>query len=82
MINNNKTFIQVCKFLNGTITRWYYKEGQLVEVTIEHPEGHLSAAEEQNKLNKKLPKTKQRFINPKTGKEISYQRAKELGIIK
>jgi hypothetical protein len=30
----------------------------------------------------KLPKTKRRYINPKTGKEVAYSRAKELGIIK
>ena len=43
---------------------------------------YTSDAEDLKLKNKKLPKTKQRFINPKNGKEVSYQRAKELGIIK
>jgi hypothetical protein len=30
---------------------------------------------------KSLPKTKQKYLNPKTGKEVGYVRAKNLGLI-
>ena len=53
-----------------------------MSVSIHYPKNYTSDAEDLKLKNKKLPKTKQRFINPKNGKEVSYQRAKELGIIK
>lgn len=37
---------------------------------IDHEDGNLS-----------LPKTKRTYFNNKSGKEVSYQRAKQLGII-
>lgn len=33
------------------------------------------------KSKKSLPKTKQKYLNPKTGKEVGYVRAKNLGLI-
>jgi len=31
--------------------------------------------------NAKIPKTKKKYPNPKTGKEVSYARAKTLGLV-
>jgi hypothetical protein len=30
----------------------------------------------------KLPKTKRKYLNPKTGKMVAFGRAKELGLVK
>ena len=68
---------------DGTKQVWQYSTtGDLMSVSIHYPKNYTSDAEDLKLKNKKLPKTKQRFINPKNGKEVSYQRAKELGIIK
>ncbi len=52
------------------------------KVTIDYPKDYTSLEEDRKLKNKKTPKTKRRFINPETGKEVSYQRAKALGITK
>jgi hypothetical protein len=68
---------------DGTKQVWQYSTtGDLMSVSIYYPKNYTSDAEDLKLKNKKLPKSKQRFINPKNGKEVSYQRAKELGIIK
>ena len=71
---------------NGITYVWKYNLEKFsngpYEVEMVYPKGYLTTAEEEALQTKKIPKTKQRFINPKTGKEVSYQRAKELGIIK
>tara|TARA_R110000868_G_scaffold162696_1_gene394145 strand:+ start:208 stop:450 length:243 start_codon:yes stop_codon:yes gene_type:complete len=51
-------------------------------VTIEYPVGYLKEFEESRKGNKDLPKTKQLYTNPATGKEVSYSRARAIGLIK
>lgn len=49
-----------------------------ISVEIFYPPGFISQVE----LEEKLPKTKRRYINPKTGKEVAYSRAVQLGLIK
>jgi hypothetical protein len=47
------------------------------ETTIEYPKGTKSFEQ----IQELLPKTKRKYINPNNGKIVSYQRAKELGIL-
>jgi hypothetical protein len=77
-----KTF----KSIDGVISTWYYEKDRLnlgpFKVEIKYPDNYTSLEEDIKKKNKKVSKTNQRFINPKNGKEISYQRAKTLGLVK
>ena len=77
-----KTF----KSNDGVVSTWYYEKDRLnlgpFKVTIDYPKDWTSQEEDLKKKNKKISKTNQRFINPKNGKEVSYQRAKALGLIK
>jgi len=49
-----------------------------ISVEFFHPPGFISQAE----IEENLPKTKRRYLNPKTGKEVAYFRAVQLGLIK
>lgn len=79
-------FTRTYKTKDGVVSTWYYEKNKmdlgLYKVTIDYPKNYTSLEEDRKLQNKKTPKTKRRFINPKTGKEISYQRAKALGITK
>ena len=44
-------------------------------------EKRVVAKERVARLKKSLLKTKQKYLNPKTGKEVGYVRAKNLGLI-
>ena len=48
------------------------------ETIMEYPKGTKTFEQ----LQEALPKTKRRYLNPLTGKEVAYTRAKELGLIK
>jgi hypothetical protein len=52
-----------------------------IKTTISYPENSKHREKILQEENSKLPLTKQKFWNTATGKEISYQRAKQLGII-
>jgi hypothetical protein len=43
-----------------------------------YPEGWTSDVQ----VEVKLPKTKRKYLNPKTGKMVGFGRAKELGLVK
>ena len=47
------------------------------ETTMEYPKG-IKTFEQ---IQEALPKTKRRYLNPETGKDVAYSRAKELGLI-
>jgi hypothetical protein len=47
------------------------------EITISYPKGTKTFEQ----MQEALPKTKRRYLNPATGKEVAYTRAKELGLI-
>jgi len=53
----------------------------IVKAEFEYPPGYIEAFSKKEKSNNSLPKTKQMFLNPKTGKEVSYYRAKSLGLV-
>jgi hypothetical protein len=55
-----------------------------IEVDVVYPSGYkpiFEKQEEQKTINSKIPLKYQTFLNPKNGKQVSYQRAKQLGII-
>jgi len=53
----------------------------IVKAEFEYPPGYIEAFSKKEKSNNSLPKTKQMFLNPKTGKEVSYYREKSLGLV-
>ena len=64
---------------DGIISVWYYdkkksKTGPYKTIT-KYPTGYNFYPDA------KIPKTKQKYLNPKTGKEVSYARAKALGLV-
>lgn len=69
----------------GIKSTWYWDKTKYpngpYKVTTSYPEGYKSEEEERQLKNKKLPKTQRRYLNPETGKEVSYGRAKQLGLI-
>ncbi len=77
---------KVFKSADGVVSTWYYEKDRLdlgpFKVVIDYPKDYTSLEEDLKKKNKKISKTNQRFINPSNGKEVSYQRAKALGLIK
>jgi hypothetical protein len=77
---------RVYKETTGITHTWYFEKDKLnlgpYKVVVDYPKNYTSEAEDKKQSNKKLPKTKRRFTNPDTGREISYQRAKQLGLVK
>lgn len=78
---------------DGSTSIWEYdtaiKKNGPVSVT-EIPAGHKRQEEitvevtreaNESQEGKKLPKTKMKYLNPATGKEVGYVRAKNLGLI-
>jgi len=47
-----------------------------------YPKEYLEQFNKEVKRQSNLPKTKQMYLNPKTGREVSYFRAKTLGLVK
>ena len=75
----------VCE-LTGIKTTYTYNGESIVsgivKAEFEYPKEYLDEFNKKEKYQKNLPKTKQMFLNPKTGKEVSYYRAKTLGLVK
>ena len=67
---------------DGLIEVWKYdvrkNSNGPYETTIEYPKGTKTFEQ----IQEALPKTKRRYLNPETGKDVAYTRAKELGLIK
>ena len=72
--------------LTGIKTTYTYNGASIVNGIIkaefEYPKEYLDDFAKKEKIKANLPKTKQMFLNPKTGKEVSYYRAKALGLVK
>lgn len=80
-----RQFIRTYKNDDGTIETWSYDldkrlNGPL-EVNIEYPKDWKSPLDIIGEDQRNLPITKRTFLNQSTGKFVSYQRAKQLGII-
>ena len=54
----------------------------MIKAEFEYPKEYLDEFNKKEKRQSSLPKTKQMFLNPKTGKEVGYYRAKNLGLVK
>jgi hypothetical protein len=70
----------------GIKTTYTYRGSSIVtgieKAEFEYPKEYLDEFAKKEKRQSNLPKTKQMFLNPKTGKEVSYYRAKTLGLVK
>lgn len=75
----------VCE-ITGIKTTYTYNGNSIVSGIVraefEYPKEYLDSFSKKEKQQAALPKTKQMFTNPKTGKEVSYYRAKTLGLVK
>jgi len=69
----------------GIITTYTYAGNSIVNGIIkaefEYPKGYLEQFSKKQKCQDNLPKTKRLYLNPATGNEVSYARAKALKII-
>jgi len=78
-----KTF--VCD-ITGIKTTYTYNGASIVsgivKAEFEYPKEYLDDFAKKEKIKNNLPKTKQMFLNPATGKEVGYYRAKNLGLVK
>jgi len=54
----------------------------IIKAEFEYPKEYLDEFNKKEKIKNNLPKTKQMFLNPATGKEVGYYRAKNLGLVK
>ena len=72
--------------ITGIKTTYTYNGASIVNGIIkaefEYPKEYLDDFAKKEKIKNNLPKTKQMFLNPETGKEVGYYRAKNLGLVK
>ena len=70
----------------GIVTTYTYRGTSIVsgieKAEFEYPKEYLDDFAKKEKIKNNLPKTKQMFLNPATGKEVGYYRAKNLGLVK
>jgi len=70
---------------DGTTEVWKYDLTKFskgpIETTTNYPKGWQSPLDIIKGKNKKLPLSKQQFLNPANGKMVAYFRAKQLGLI-
>jgi len=69
----------------GIVTTYTYAGSSIatgiVKAEFEYPKGYLEQFSKKQKHQDNLPKTKRLYLNPATGNEVSYARAKALKII-
>lgn len=69
----------------GIVTTYTYAGNSIVngilKAEFEYPKGYLDQFSKKQKRQDNLPKTKRLYLNPATGNEVSYARAKALKII-
>jgi hypothetical protein len=74
-----KKFVRTYKYPDGCRSEWTYdldkSPGGPIKVEMFYPKDYDELKEED------LPKSKQKYLNPYTGKKVNYQRAKQLGLI-
>lgn len=84
MVKEKLVASYTCESTGITVT-YTYRGSSIVsgieKSELEYPKGYLEQFAKQEKYRTNLPKTKQLFLNPATGKEVSYARAKALKII-
>ncbi len=67
---------------DGSKDIWYYDTEKQLAGPYNVEVGYPRATKVKNVLDDSLPITKRKYLNTKNGKYVSYQRAKQLGIIK
>jgi hypothetical protein len=74
-----RKFVRTYKSSDGCKEEWTYDLDKSpngpIKVEVFYPKNYDEIKEEE------LPKSKQKYLNPYTGKRVNYQRAKQLGII-
>jgi hypothetical protein len=72
--------------VTGIKTTYTYRGSSITSgiesAEFDYPKDYLEQFAKEEKRTKNLPKTKQMYLNPKTGREVSYFRAKTLGLVK
>lgn len=82
MAKITKTF--TCEH-TGIKTTYTYQDSivnGIQSVEIEYPKGYLEKFAKEQKRVDNLPKTKRLYFNPATGKDVSYARARAIGLLK
>jgi hypothetical protein len=72
--------------ITGIKTTYTYR-GKSIASGIEsaefdYPKGYLEQFAKEQKRIDNLPKTRRLYLNPATGKEVSYARARAIGLVK
>jgi hypothetical protein len=72
--------------VTGIKTTYTYRGSSIAsgieKAEFDYPKGYLEQFAKEQKRADNLPKTKKLYFNPATGKEVSYARARAIGLIK
>jgi hypothetical protein len=72
--------------VTGIVTTYTYRGSSITsgmeKAEFEYPKGYLEQFAKQQKMADNLPKTRRLYYNPATGKDVSYARARTLGLLK
>lgn len=72
--------------VTGITTTYTYRGKSIVsgieKAEFDYPKGYLESFSKQQSRADNLPKTKRLYLNPATGKEVSYARARAIGLLK
>lgn len=72
--------------ITGIVTTYTYRADSVTsgieKAEFEYPKGYLEQFAKEQKRQDNLPKTKRLYLNPATGKEVSYARARAIGLLK
>lgn len=72
--------------ITGIVTTYTYRTDSVTsgieKAEFEYPKGYLEQFAKEQKRQDNLPKTKRLYLNPATGKEVSYARARAIGLLK
>lgn len=82
---NKMTSTFTCEH-TGIVTKYTYRGASIAtgieKAEFEYPKGYLEQFAKEQKRTDNLPKTKRLYLNPATGREVSYSRALSLGLLK
>ena len=82
---NKMTSTFTCEH-TGIVTKYTYRGASIAtgieKAEFEYPKGYLEQFVKEQKRTDNLPKTKRLYLNPATGREVSYSRALSLGLLK
>ena len=73
-----------CDITGITTTYTYRGRGiatGIEKVELDYPKGYLDKFSKEQSRADNLPKTKRLYLNPATGKEVSYARARTIGLV-